>query len=154
MNVSRRSHSCVFYGDLYPNHECFDARTSAGLSRLLAARKHLAYGLRTDYFTQHNCIGFVRAGTPAADGHQRHSGCVVLVSNATRRSRALAPVTEPKAEDGKLKTLKPSCIQATRRSILLSFAGCHLTRQAPPPTSAAIIGETGILISKTRIEAS
>ena len=102
MDVSRRSHSCVFYGDLYQNHECYDARISSGLSRLLAARKHFAYGPRTDYFAERNCIGFVRAGTHAAEGRQRRPGCAVLISNATRRAKAPASTQELEVEDGKM----------------------------------------------------
>ena len=83
-----RVYRCVFYGDLYPNKECYDARIESGLSRLLAARRRFAYGTRTDYFEQHNCIGFVRAGSrlDIGEGKQERGrpGCVVLVSNAER----------------------------------------------------------------------
>ncbi|TFY58604.1 hypothetical protein EVJ58_g6311 [Rhodofomes roseus] len=69
-------HPCVFYGDLYPNEECYDPRVASGLQLLMEARKKYAYGDRTDYFDSRNCIGLVRTG----DG--QHGGCAVLVSNA------------------------------------------------------------------------
>ncbi|KAG1868035.1 hypothetical protein C8R48DRAFT_671531 [Suillus tomentosus] len=57
---------CVFYGDLYPNDECFDEGTSRTLKKLLlarrSARKLFAYGPMVDYFEHRNCIGFVRMG--------------------------------------------------------------------------------------------
>ena len=67
---------CAFYGDLYPNEECYDAKVSEGLKALLRARKKFAYGAQREYPHEKNCIGFVREG----DGS--HAGCVVLVSNA------------------------------------------------------------------------
>lgn len=68
--------SCVFYGDLYPNKECYVERIARGVRRLMEIRRDHAYGPRTDYFAQRNCIGFVREGDAV------HSGCVVLLSNA------------------------------------------------------------------------
>lgn len=70
------AHSCVFYGDLYPNDECFDPRVASGLCVLMEARKKYAYGECTNYFHSWNCIGFVRAGDVS------HRGCAVLLSNA------------------------------------------------------------------------
>lgn len=72
-----RSHGypCVFYGDLYPNDECFDAGISRTLKQLLLARKSFAYGPMVDYFEHRNCIGFVRMGD------SDHAGCVVVLSN-------------------------------------------------------------------------
>ncbi|TFK94098.1 glycoside hydrolase family 13 protein [Polyporus arcularius HHB13444] len=67
---------CVFYGDLYPNEECYDPQVSDGLKRLMEARKNFAYGDRSDYFHDANCIGFVRKGNSA------RPGCAVLISNA------------------------------------------------------------------------
>ena len=67
--------SCVFYGDLYPNEECFDETTSEKIGQLLLARKMFAYGSSKDYFQHRNCIGFVRMGT------FEHPGCVVVMSN-------------------------------------------------------------------------
>ncbi|KAI0661707.1 alpha amylase [Cubamyces menziesii] len=69
-------HPCVFYGDLYPNRECYDENVAQGLRRLMDARRKFAYGQRTDYFQQVNCVGFLRKG----DGSR--GGCAVLVSNA------------------------------------------------------------------------
>ena len=67
---------CAFYGDLYPNEECYDDKISDGLKVLLRARKKFAYGIQRDHFHEKNCIGFVR------EGDDSHAGCVVLVSNA------------------------------------------------------------------------
>ncbi|KAH9903005.1 alpha amylase [Cubamyces lactineus] len=69
-------HPCVFYGDLYPNRECYDENVAQGLRRLMDVRRKFAYGQRADYFQQMNCIGFLRKG----DGSR--GGCAVLVSNA------------------------------------------------------------------------
>ncbi|KAH0833317.1 glycoside hydrolase family 13 protein [Lanmaoa asiatica] len=66
---------CVFYGDLYPNQECFDEATSENIRRLLTARKMFAYGPLKDYFQHQNCIGFVRMG------NSEYPGCVVILSN-------------------------------------------------------------------------
>ena len=71
-----RFRRCVFYGDLYPNRECYDENVAQGLKRLMDARRKFAYGQRTDYFQQVNCVGFLRKG----DGSR--GGCAVLVSNA------------------------------------------------------------------------
>jgi len=64
---------CIFYGDLYPNKECYDAQIAKRLERLILTRKRFAYGQTVDYFQHHNCIGFVRTG----DEH--HPGCVVVL---------------------------------------------------------------------------
>ncbi|KIP05839.1 glycoside hydrolase family 13 protein [Phlebiopsis gigantea 11061_1 CR5-6] len=74
--LRKDGHPCAFYGDLYPNEECYDATVSEGLKALLRARKNSAYGTQRDYPHEKNCIGFVREG----DGS--HAGCAVLVSNA------------------------------------------------------------------------
>ncbi|KAJ7475864.1 glycoside hydrolase family 13 protein [Mycena latifolia] len=68
-------HPCVFYGDLYPNEECYDANVSQNLTLLIEARKKFAYGSCTDYLQDHKCIGFVRMGD------SRHPGCAVILSN-------------------------------------------------------------------------
>ncbi|KAF9238489.1 glycoside hydrolase family 13 protein [Melanogaster broomeanus] len=65
----------VFYGDLYPNQECFDQDTSTKLEQLLEVRKKFAYGPMRDYFEHKNCIGFVRLGD------LEWPGCVVVMSN-------------------------------------------------------------------------
>jgi hypothetical protein len=75
--------SCVFYGDLYPNDECYDASTAQGLGLLLRARKNSAYGPSKDYLEHRSCIGFVRMGDNS------RGGCVVLISNGTKGTRCV-----------------------------------------------------------------
>ncbi len=67
----------MFYGDLYPNDECYDAKVSEGLRELMNARRKFAYGPQRDHFLDKNCIGFIREGDDA------HEGCAVLISNKT-----------------------------------------------------------------------
>lgn len=67
---------CVFYGDLYPNEECYEEQVATGLKLLIEVRKKFAYGLQRDYFQESNCIAWVR------DGDHTHDGCAVLISNA------------------------------------------------------------------------
>lgn len=81
--------SCAFYGDLYPNEECYDTKIADGLKLLLGARKKFAYGTQRDYFQEHNCIGFAREG----DGG--HGGCAVLISNAANESGLAFPMFSP-----------------------------------------------------------
>ncbi|KAI0775233.1 alpha amylase [Trametes elegans] len=69
-------HPCVFYGDVYPNNECYDEALAPGVRRLMDARRKYAYGPHREYFQEANCIGFARRG----DG--KHPGCAVLISNA------------------------------------------------------------------------
>ncbi|KAI5122309.1 hypothetical protein M0805_002385 [Coniferiporia weirii] len=64
---------CIFYGDLYPNQEWYDARVGAKLELLISARKNFAYGQTTDYFHFRDCIGFVRSGDA------RYPGCAVVL---------------------------------------------------------------------------
>jgi len=71
----QRSCRCVFYGDLYPNDECYNDTTAGILNQLLIARKEFAYGPMVDYFEHRNCIGFVRMGD------SNHAGCAVVISN-------------------------------------------------------------------------
>ncbi|KAJ3714259.1 glycoside hydrolase family 13 protein [Lentinula raphanica] len=66
---------CVFYGDLYPNSECYNENIARNLKLLIKARKLYAYGGTQDYLSSKNCIGFVRLGD------SRHSGCAVILSN-------------------------------------------------------------------------
>lgn len=73
-------YSCVFYGDLYPNRECYKESTAQGLKSLMYARKEFAYGPSQDYFESPSCIGFVRKGDAS------HGGCVVLISKSSRRT--------------------------------------------------------------------
>ncbi|KAI9455990.1 alpha amylase [Russula earlei] len=73
-------HPCVFYGDLYPNKECYHASTAQGLRLLIRARKDFAHGPSQDYFEHPSCIGFVRTGDGPRDG------CVVLVSKRDEKS--------------------------------------------------------------------
>jgi alpha-amylase len=78
---------CVFYGDLYPNGECYDAPTAQGLRLLLRARKDFAYGPSKDYFAHRSCIGFVRMGDNS------HSGCAVLISKDTQQAGYVRMIT-------------------------------------------------------------
>jgi len=73
-------HPCVFYGDLYPNNECYDASTAQGLRLLMRARKDFAHGRLQDYFEHSSCIGFVRMGDMS------RAGCAVLVSKSTEKA--------------------------------------------------------------------
>jgi len=73
-------HPCVFYGDLYPNRECYHAPTAQGLRLLIHARKHYAHGPSHDYFEHPSCIGFVRMGDDAS-----RRGCVVLISKSDEK---------------------------------------------------------------------
>ncbi|KAF9066613.1 glycoside hydrolase family 13 protein [Rhodocollybia butyracea] len=67
---------CVFYGDLYPNPECYSEHIARGVRSLIKARKLFAYGAFQDYYSSDkNCIGFVRMGDAT------HSGCAVVLSN-------------------------------------------------------------------------
>lgn len=66
---------CVFYGDLYPNKECYNENTARNIALLIEARKKFAYGPTTDYLAEKNCIGFVRKGDAT------HQGCAVILSN-------------------------------------------------------------------------
>ncbi|KAJ7931533.1 glycoside hydrolase family 13 protein [Mycena leptocephala] len=68
-------HPCIFYGDLYPNEECYNPKIAENLTLLIEARKKFAYGPCHDYFEDPNCIGFVRMGDLL------HPGCAVLLSN-------------------------------------------------------------------------
>ncbi|EIN04871.1 glycoside hydrolase family 13 protein [Punctularia strigosozonata HHB-11173 SS5] len=76
-------HPCVFYGDLYPNKECYDPEVAQPLDTLIRARKLYAYGPTRDFFDSPNCIGWVRVG----DSTRQGSGCMVVVSNAPPRSQ-------------------------------------------------------------------
>ncbi|KAH8099936.1 alpha amylase [Cristinia sonorae] len=70
--LRQEGHPCVFYGDLYPNEECYNEKIASGLRLLIQARKKVAYGQQLDYFQDKNCIGFTR-----------ERGCAVLMSNAS-----------------------------------------------------------------------
>ncbi|KAF9648737.1 glycoside hydrolase family 13 protein [Thelephora ganbajun] len=70
-----KGHPCVFFGDLYPNKECYDAGTAYGLRILLKTRKNVASGPVTDYWENASYIGWVRRG-------QGHKICAVIISNA------------------------------------------------------------------------
>ncbi|KAI0264421.1 glycoside hydrolase family 13 protein [Gloeopeniophorella convolvens] len=73
-------HPCVFYGDLYPNGECYNEATAQGLRRLMHTRKNSAYGPLHDYFDLPTCIGFVRMGDAS------HGGCAVLISKSNQET--------------------------------------------------------------------
>ncbi|KAJ6619757.1 alpha amylase [Mycena sp. CBHHK59/15] len=68
-------HPCVFYGDLYPNDQCYNEHISQRVTLLIEARKQFAYGRSEDYLHDRNCIGFVRMGD------SKHPGCAVILSN-------------------------------------------------------------------------
>ncbi|KAH7915609.1 glycoside hydrolase family 13 protein [Hygrophoropsis aurantiaca] len=80
---------CVFYGDLYPNEECYDEATSRTIESLLAVRKSFAYGPTTDYFKHRNCIGFVRMG------NAHYPGCAVVISNGENETSTKSPANPP-----------------------------------------------------------
>lgn len=65
----------MFYGDLYPNQEGYNEHIAKYLKVLVEARKNYAYGDQQDYFSEKNCIGFVRRGD------RSRPGCAVLLSN-------------------------------------------------------------------------
>ncbi|KAG7451163.1 glycoside hydrolase family 13 protein [Guyanagaster necrorhizus] len=73
--LREEGYPCVFYGDVYPNTECFDANIARNVIRLIAARKLYAYGSTHEYLHGRTCIGFVRMGDLT------HQGCAVLLSN-------------------------------------------------------------------------
>ncbi|KAF8149917.1 glycoside hydrolase family 13 protein [Crassisporium funariophilum] len=66
---------CVFYGDLYPNRECYNENIARNIILLIDARRMFAYGSTEDYLADRNCIGFVRKGDAT------HKGCAVVLSN-------------------------------------------------------------------------
>ena len=70
-----RPHRCAFFGDLYPNEECYDAETASGLRKLLKIRKNVASGPVMDYWKDANYIGWVRRGWG-------RKICAVIISNA------------------------------------------------------------------------
>ncbi|KAJ7650240.1 glycoside hydrolase family 13 protein [Roridomyces roridus] len=73
--LRKDGHPCIFYGDLYPNDECYDETIAQSLKVLIEARKRFAYGVCEDYPQDRNCVGFVRKGDTL------HPGCVVVLSN-------------------------------------------------------------------------
>jgi len=81
--LRQNGHPCVFYGDLYPNEECYNANIAQNLTLLIEARKKFAYGPCHDYFLDPKCIGFVRMGDLL------HPGCAVLLSNKEGQTESL-----------------------------------------------------------------
>ena len=71
---------CVFYGDLYPNKECYEKEIGSKLKLLIQARKKFAYGIQREYLHDYNYLGFTR------EGDANHGGCAVIVSNAENTS--------------------------------------------------------------------
>ncbi|KDQ59237.1 glycoside hydrolase family 13 protein [Jaapia argillacea MUCL 33604] len=100
-------HPCVFYGDLYPNEECYDEEIAQNLQALIEVRKRFAYGPMEDYFATANCIGFVRSGDDL------HPGCVVLVSNDDERPK--------------------NSFQEVRMNVGITNAGCIFRTYLDPP---------------------
>lgn len=52
---------CAFYGDLYPNDECYDEIVAQGLRVLLRFRGSDAFfaGGQVDHWDSKNCVGWV-----------------------------------------------------------------------------------------------
>ncbi|OJT11484.1 hypothetical protein TRAPUB_12036 [Trametes pubescens] len=73
---------CVFYGDTYPNQECYDERVAQGVRQLMDVRRKFAYGSRADYFLEANCVGFARRGDVGRGEGIARGSCAVLISNA------------------------------------------------------------------------
>jgi alpha-amylase len=78
---------CVFFGDLYPNEECYDAETASGLRVLLKVRKNVAGGPVTDYLENRNYIGWFRGG-------DRDRVCAIIISNADAYVLSHSPSNE------------------------------------------------------------
>lgn len=65
---------CAFYGDLYPNDECYDETVAHGLRKILRCRRSAAFVADTvDHWSDKNCIGWTRG---------KEQKCAVLISNA------------------------------------------------------------------------
>lgn len=103
--------SCAFYGDLYPNEECYDAKIADGLRSLLDARKKFAYGTQRDYFQEYNCIGFTREG----DG--THVGCAVLISNASDESGLAFPMSPNSTLIAESRLSRESAVHSVRMNV-------------------------------------
>jgi len=88
---------CVFFGDLYPNEECYDAGTASGLRVLLKIRKNVASGPVTDYLEHPNYIGWVRSG-------QELKTCAVIISNADTYVRPGVSESEEAEMNGKYQS--------------------------------------------------
>ncbi|KAF7327810.1 Glucan 1,4-alpha-maltohexaosidase [Mycena kentingensis (nom. inval.)] len=73
-------HPCVFYGDMYPNALCGDAKIMSALPALIEARRRFAYGACRDFVADRNCVGFVRMGRARGDV----GGCAVVLSNGEK----------------------------------------------------------------------
>ncbi len=69
---------CVFYGDYY-GLEQNNESPILDLKKLIAIRRHYAYGPQTDYFDDNNIIGFTRAG----DSEHPDSGLAVLATDGS-----------------------------------------------------------------------
>ena len=80
VHIITHARSCVFYGDLYPNEECYNERIAPKLKQLILARKKLAYGTQRDYFVERDCIGFVREGSTQPVQGEESGGCAVVLS--------------------------------------------------------------------------
>ncbi|EIW84269.1 glycoside hydrolase family 13 protein [Coniophora puteana RWD-64-598 SS2] len=95
-------HPCAFYGDIYPNKECYDAAVARNVTKLLTARKLYAYGETVDYFLHKNCVGFVRRGSSS------RPGCAVIISNGTMKSsKALCSIRMNMGLESVTKTYIP-----------------------------------------------
>ncbi|KAK5076835.1 hypothetical protein LTS08_006006 [Lithohypha guttulata] len=72
---------CIFYADLYGQHNGFGDLTAPSYAKQIAdlamARKYFAYGTQTDYFNDANAIGWARQGSS-----DHPEGLAVVMSNA------------------------------------------------------------------------
>ncbi|MFV0401959.1 MAG: alpha-amylase [Oscillospiraceae bacterium] len=67
---------CIFYADYYGLRED-GAPSVPGIKKLLAVRRHYAYGEQHDYFDHHDVVGWTREG----DEEHPNSCCAVLMSD-------------------------------------------------------------------------
>ncbi|KAI9566785.1 glycoside hydrolase family 13 protein [Boletus coccyginus] len=109
---------CVFYGDLYPNQDCFDQVTSDKITQLLTIRKMFAYGPSKDYFVYRNCIGFIRVGD------SEHPGCAVVVNNESpalgreRERRTTSPIVRMNVGPGGRGAVYRGFFNTSRRTVV------------------------------------
>ena len=77
--LRNEGYPCVFFGDMYGMGGKDPEGPSCGgkLADLIMARNLYAYGEQEDYFSEKNCIGFVRLGT-----WDRRFGLAVVMSNS------------------------------------------------------------------------
>jgi alpha-amylase len=88
----KAGYPCVFYGDLYGISEPFLSPPSCSgrLADLLLARKLYSHGEQVDYFSDANCIGWVRKGLSRSEGLQ-FDGMAVMMAWAEDETKAQCP---------------------------------------------------------------